>query len=588
MNSTLRWLAVMTVASLAAACATLSPQIFSDDVLNKKGGVNSGAPQAPGPVSVPDAIAEAQEVRGKYIAAFQDLSEITPRTNAALLALGALTLIKGFNSGSASDMAAAGVVGSAAYLYASSSVSKPRQRVYLEGAKALSCAIDATLPWNIADSGELAGALKAASEAMSNLDLALQRYQPAVEAFALPTAAPRQRPACPEPQPSCPPSTLADAGAKAEAQRICANAIRNWTVKCAPIVSAKPKESVPHPDTEAAYLGARVTRALVSQRINTTALWIDKLNQAGGQLRSKSAEIQFAVASQVLETEPDVSSILSSVGSLRDVGQRLTGAQQPIEPVVRPQGASSNRVARDADFAAIHALTDATRVASDAAARLDLWDVRLRAVAQRVKNGPQQCRVATVLNALTVNPPDEQVMLAIGKQQVFYVFGGTGVAVGSIAGEGKAGPGSLFREIDQQGVRFTFTPDASAQPGDVATVRFTDAAGAGARSVTIQLVANTAGGVVKPHDTGVTKGVAGQASTGTGGNTIGSTFDPKNEDLKYWLALGFTGKSDDQASAFVQRLMKCQQKSGATPSGVPDPATRKFMLLQTKPCANLT
>lgn len=133
-------------------CSTLSPQIFSDRLLvtgkNAAAGTGTAVAVKDANADVEKAKAEIETVQRRYLTAVSNLSKIPPRVSAALIGISSFALFKALTGGSTDDIAGAGVAGSAAWAYGTTMTSRPRQLVYIEGARALNCAVVATEPYN--------------------------------------------------------------------------------------------------------------------------------------------------------------------------------------------------------------------------------------------------------------------------------------------------------------------------------------------------------------------------------------------------------------------------------------------------------
>ena len=96
--------ALLALAALASGCATLTPQIFSQRFDSGFNACLGAAPPPGSPAAVASgqtckpnidaavAIAEAQDLQGRYASAVTDHGNVGARSSAALIGLGALAL----------------------------------------------------------------------------------------------------------------------------------------------------------------------------------------------------------------------------------------------------------------------------------------------------------------------------------------------------------------------------------------------------------------------------------------------------------------------------------------------------------------
>ena len=151
--------ALLCSVALLNACSTLTPQIFAESLYTQQplaaansAGTAASATRASagtGTVPISRALAEAENVQRQYVSAVKDLSEVGTGTSAALIALGALGVLKAVTHPTSNDLVVLGLLGSATYAYGTTMTSKPRQLLFLSGAEALTCAITATRPYDL-------------------------------------------------------------------------------------------------------------------------------------------------------------------------------------------------------------------------------------------------------------------------------------------------------------------------------------------------------------------------------------------------------------------------------------------------------
>lgn len=334
------------VALWAAACSPLSPQIFSDDMLsapNLGGGEHSATKTNDEPPTMQQAKASALQVMRRYNDAVKEHSALTPGIGAALIGLSALALVKSINHPNRSDIVGLGVAGSAAYLYGSTFASRPRQTVYLAGAKALSCAIAASEPYDVRkeeqnDWQKRQDAMEADAAALS---LTLAKHAGLARERSITTGANVPPAGCSmENRPQC---TLRDATAEERAthEAICARARVEWDRRCvAPV--ARTRIEAPNPAVAGAAALAKQELTAAEGLSKQVPLLLAKLRSAPRELNETSRRIQLSVSMEVLKTEPSLQTILASTRDLRATGLTLSGSDAFKPALGQAQGAPIN------------------------------------------------------------------------------------------------------------------------------------------------------------------------------------------------------------------------------------------------------
>ena len=99
-------------------------------------------------VTLAQAINYANRAKDAYKVAIGDQAVLTSGLGLGLIPLSAAALGFGIAGGSSDAVTALGLTGAAGYAAGTWLSSKPRQRVYIAGIKAMTCAVDAMIPLN--------------------------------------------------------------------------------------------------------------------------------------------------------------------------------------------------------------------------------------------------------------------------------------------------------------------------------------------------------------------------------------------------------------------------------------------------------
>lgn len=330
------------VALWAAGCSPLSPQIFSDDMVSapKPDGEHSAMKKDDGPTTMQQAKSSALQVMRRYNEAVKEHSALSPTIGAALIGLSALALVKSLNHSNGSDIVGLGVAGSAAYLYGSTFASRPRQMVYLTGAKALSCAIAASEPYEI--SKEVQDDWQRRQDSMeadaATLSLTLGKHAGLASERSVTTGGSARPAGCgAESRPQC---TLRDATAEERAlhDATCARARAEWDRRCV-ATPARTRVDAPNPALATAVAQAKQELTAADGLSRQMPILLAKLRSAPRDLSETSRRIQLNVSMEVLKTEPNLQAILASTRDLRATALTLTGSGA-FKPALGPaQGA---------------------------------------------------------------------------------------------------------------------------------------------------------------------------------------------------------------------------------------------------------
>lgn len=579
---------VLLGASVLSGCASVqSPQIFSDEILIERSatGAGSTSDQPTPKISLPAAIARAENLQRKYLLAVKELSELGPGINAALIGLSSFALFQGLRNPHPSDIAGAAVLGSAAYAYGANMASKPRERIYLAGNSALTCAVAAARPLDLREPGKAADTVVADVEKnveqtrnavddldslVLNLGHLLRNEENVIPSRTLPA----RNTGC-KPRPDCMASNIVDPEAKKDFLRRCDAVAREWDRQCSPIATAERREiKEPAPETKAAFAEAHKVSDYARKKMKTAMRVLARADDAGTQLWDKVLDIQTRVAGEVLKTEPDVGAVLSSLGSLKDIGSKIAGADlsPPAKPgteAVLPTPKSESKVngveirttRQPVPSGEIQGLAAKTKAVRDQAAKIDLFLARFGERTKGVSGAIAQCQLAVPGVTLDVSPSEDIPPLKGGGTAVFSVSGGTGVPKATVTGAGKAASGKVVRAVDEQGhFRFTFTAPADAGADDLVIIAFSDAPGMAKKEVTLTF--------------------GGQAVTTT---SPGNEPSPKDLALRPLLGL----PADATVEQFNTAIGKCKEKMNKKPPAdtIVDAATQKY--IEDKNCQDI-
>lgn len=488
---------------LSGCAATMSPQIYSPRLQDSK-----DAKSDPWARELPLVVAEVEQLQTRYITAVRELSQVQPAVTLSLIGLSAFSLLKGIISPSTDAIATAAVLGSAAYVYGSTVISKPRQLVYLAGVEALSCAVAAVEPYNkgadwlgdqrspAAESfrGRIATAASSLDDLRRQAALAqvlnVTETIPAKPAAVLPNCAPKDRP-------SCDISSSATAEERRRFEASCKPAQAAFDRRCQPRQMNQTTKVAPDPMVDAllkqaADEQARLQRVLMAAQRTATAI-----EQAGPMLWERAVQIQVKVGTEVLKTEPDLSSVLAAVRGMGGAADLISGTDlfkpsTPTGPAASQGGegsAISTRQLSTADRAQLDELRAAIAQAAQARVALALMVAGVEGRVAATRKSLALCEVKVPGVTLAVLPDDEEVRIVSGGSTTFYVSGGSGTPQGvAVAISGSVG--ELKRELDPSGrLRFTYTAPGSAVVDDMARIQFTDGSGQARHDVRVVVVA---------------------------------------------------------------------------------------------------
>lgn len=509
-----RFLLNLIACLLPAACAELSPQKFSDRLSPPH---QAGQPSSPAAkLAVPtvaEARADVESVQRKYTRGIERLSNITPQTSAAMIGLSAVALYKGLTSGSTKGIAALGVGGSGIWAYGATMTSQPRQRVYGEGVRALSCAVTAASPYDRDETWRtgLNTEISEAASAFEDLRDWQEKYAHLNTARTMPgkKAAPASAECKAKKQLQLSDCGKADPSASSisEANRLaaCSDEIAARAKICksggdTPDKVINPPQALTNAFKRVSDEQVRLAQAIANGRSLQGAIDI-----AGTALQDRSTDIQIKVSTELLKTEPDPTAVLATLKNLKQVAAVVAGTPLPVPGAnVAQTGAGqvqsgSLRPAPSPEESAAaievqRALDDLEERLRDSTAKRVHLESRLAVVngsIQKINRTLEQCEfTAPGAVALVVSPSATDINVPLGHSQSFTVSGGTGIPLGSVNSVAGAKMGNFpDPKIERGTFNFSYEVPTDAQVGDQVIVMFTDASHQGLHEVTITATA---------------------------------------------------------------------------------------------------
>lgn len=504
------------IAQAIAGCSTLSPQIFSprfDPTLAPCVASAASAPASsasaatgcrPVTVTIDSAIDDAVDLQGRYLKAVREHSELGAGSSAALIVVSALAVFKGVTHPSSKDLAGLGVLGSGAYVYASTMVSRARQQLYLAGAESLECAVAATRPyhfgpgstWVSGDDGSLEGRIRKGEEALAQLVAAMAPLQALQVTREFTESAPK-REAAPECQAlSAAPAPPAASGMPAnDRERLAALRQRNTDElrdRCKP-TAAKVVRETPNLDGTAHLNALKKAQRALERLVGQARRQLGEIDGAGNRLWSRTTSIQLQVAAEVLKTEPDITAVRNAAQSLKAGAISLAGAGAfPAAPTASAAGddvptgkahasgtagAIDRRTARRPD-PEIDQAQLALNAARGAHARLDEKLGELKQRLDAVRTPLDKCGSVIAQRQLTVAPGDVELEVGAGQTQAFLVSGGSGIPSGNAVTDATKATRALPSATIEGGqFKLVYTPPDKATDGQRETVTLVDGSG---------------------------------------------------------------------------------------------------------------
>ena len=508
-RSRARLITVVAMATALLGCSTLTPQIFSPSVIAlgaecepRPTPASASQPQLAqcqpkAPTSLTEAKAEAETLRARYLLAARDLSEVGARSSAALIGVSALALFKGITRPTSKDLAGLGIIGSGTYAYASTMTSRPRQLLYLEGAKALSCALTTASAYDFevgwargadAKPPSLESLVTKASDSSADLDkvrTALSKFgQSRTERQPESRTLPKQ---CDEANLVEP--APAASGASADERRLAdirrSNAARAREA-CAPLRMVEVTIE-PHPDVVAMLRALARARTRIDQLVTQGNEQLGKFEVAPLALWNRTLSIQFNVAGEVLKTEPDITAVRAVASSLKPLAIGLAGsaafevpkaASAPADGAPIPKAAAQSQGLAPAAKAEVLKRT-ANRPDKEleaAAAALPQAETDYRALHAKLTQLKHKVDGVAALGScgttpigaqtLNVTPPEPEQEVDVDKTFIFLISGGSGVPTGTVQAAGGGASRALPPATLESGrFKLVYTPPKDAKDG---------------------------------------------------------------------------------------------------------------------------
>jgi len=497
MDVTTRWLRPAGAALgavfvlLGCGCSSLTPQIFSDRLIAEPASdAGTDVTKKGPPATFDEAYADAALVQRRYVTAVRDQGNATPALSAGLIGLSAVTLFKAVTGANTRDMAGAGVLGAAAWAYGTNTDSKARRDVYRAGAEALSCAMLAVEPLrkgqtslgkatDTASENTLYGRSAAVRLALSNLSALREQHAALKQPLLVATAAEPQKCTRQKVPAACAIPGGATADERAALEAACKRQPPRIEQRCTPGRPAGTREVAANPAVLTAFASADTEAKAAQRELRAAQRVIGMLEEAGPALWKKSVQIQLSVSTEVEKTVPDLASVLAAGQGMRSVALGITGLEafKPPEakvPVGAAEGEEDVRALASNDREALAALDAAVAALRQARTRLDdLVSGSVGAGHADVRKALNECSVKLTGVKLLVTPAGDNISVALGATQSFFVSGGTGAPSGAIVSGAKVGP--LPMRIDGGQIFFDYKAEGVAA-GDSVILRFTDGA----------------------------------------------------------------------------------------------------------------
>ncbi|GAB7125598.1 hypothetical protein JCM19000A_01050 [Silvimonas sp. JCM 19000] len=427
---------IVCLALAVAGCTTIRPQIIQKDlVLNQPPTDPACDRAAAGDSELALQICQSSLLRLRYLEAAADETTLHNTIGAGLIALSAAGIYKGVTSNSdhlARELAAMGLTGAAAYAYGQNFISPTRQHLYMAGASALLCAIQASRPWLYTQ------------DEQDQLDTALDRYlqdqralQQAVDvataladAHISASAAPSSARCVRTPVAGVPTDWQADIAALQD--KVCSNqsSSHNAAASKGQGVLAHSRDVL----ETAAGLGQQNVDA--GSVLTDRALQIQaNIQGAATALNGRTNLIQDQVNVEVLNTTPDLTRLLGVGNDLRSSGLALTNSALLAPTPVKSQSAASTLGVDAPTQRAVQVLADATDALGVSQAALQR-QVELAERKARAAGTVSACRFnpASGLGTVTLVPDLDEIALEGAQSFTWSVYGVPGVPVAQLSG----------------------------------------------------------------------------------------------------------------------------------------------------------
>jgi len=451
-NVVKRSLLPIAIAVACGGCALFNPYVVPKDAQGKLVTARISSVRFVG--GVEEAIDYADAWRRAYVRAAAEHSKARNVTAAIILPLTAVSLFYGITDhGSGDRITRMALGGSMLYTGTEFLTSKPRQQLYLAGARALTCAIVATRPYLVTEEWE-----RAFNQKRGVLDdklIALARANAALGSAI----------------------DMAESVDPADSQ-----------VKVAKRIHTQASQAL----TEG--------RALAQQAGSASMAF----QQIGHALLGAVRSITDRVDQELPKTEPDLESLKSLNAGMEGLATTLAGSAWPKPPSEEPASGDFEDAAteqrqvsgRGVIPSAIRRerLKDAQRQVVDAQAELAAAGERLRtdlSTISKLEEATQRlpsCVPADVGVQFTMTPPGDVLTINKGKTAVVFASGGAGVPGYQLSGSNTnavtIAPNAQRKEL----LSLTITAVAVTPEGGEPILSVTDGSGLQRRDVRLQVI----------------------------------------------------------------------------------------------------
>ncbi|RDE52402.1 MAG: hypothetical protein DVS81_01180 [Candidatus Accumulibacter meliphilus] len=447
-------------------CTTLDPIFASKQLMTSKH-VDLATGEQAFYGDLPRVIDQVTQLRYELVSAVRSETALTQTVGALLIPLSAVAMYKGMtDSGSSTErwLTAAGLTGAAAYTYANTFTSKPRLRVYLAGAQALSCAVLASRPflYTTVDieggqscagcsavtglrpavrqlAGLIAKAQQGVDASLARVNSRRQELGPVTSASGTQRCAAATRPSIATIGTDPDDATRLSTALQAERARAQRNCQRTSSKANKSDVEARLDELLRIENTLRSYK-AEITTARAARADGDKLL--ARIANAGTDLREHAVGIQNQVNEEVLKLQPEPAAILQALGGMRSLGFQISGASrlapQKDATIGAQRGPGTGQSKRPTDEAMLTDLQGAENVMDDLrAAESELRNYLNLAQALSTQTAKlAQCKLVLPAGQMSIVPDVDQVFLAAGGTQVFLVSGANGAPIAEVAGAG--------------------------------------------------------------------------------------------------------------------------------------------------------
>jgi len=483
-------------------------------------------------VRLESVIDAAEKQRLAYYDAIADRAKLRNGLPLALVPLSAAALYRGATTNTDAGkrlVLQMGILGAALYGMGNYYLAAPRERIYLAGVMALTCAIHSYEPLLVGKSGYAAFARDLPAMDAATEDVALRRQQLSSLVGTIKA----------KPGGTTPLTTLAESSISAS--------------------------------------DAMVTRA---RELSATAHRLDgQINNAGADLRYMVQRIAVQVDRQVEATEQDLAAVLRLTSGLAGTATSLAHVSALNIGAVKPADADAPSVktaltSGDEDAARAVAAMDDLAAASD---RLAMLMTKVAAYNSKVSGTVRtaakidDCQVQEVANELTISPPGDAFDLTAGVTRVFRVRGNSGVpdaalvgAIGTLDKDGK-GPVQVTKTVEGNILVVSVLQTRAVKDLPALTLEFSsnERTNSARRTISLKPDGRDAPKSEEPKagDKGVEQPPQSPASAKAGDTTVGPRG--ARADSEY-----------ETKTLTIGKLKEVQRKLGVADDGILGPITR--------------